>query len=233
LTTVACVLREGGDFTPEHVFALEQQVRAYLPVDVHFVCLTDSEDIHDEYSQLDEQTRSIALRYDTPGWWAKLELFRNDVFPAGEHIIYFDLDTIIVQDVPNLTTFNRQFATSRGPRFGNLASGVMTWFHGTVLDTLLPVYLDDPYNMRQFYDGLRHAASGGRRGDQGLIADRCDAENLNWEAVEDVQSGIIRYARDERLKEGPPPDDVRVIVFSGGRNRPEKVRPDLFYSWIL
>lgn len=221
MTTIACVMRSGGDFGPEYVLALLNGVRRHTNAD--FTVLTDCPETAEIVSGCDG-AHAVPLAYDTPGWWSKLELFRDDVFPAGEAVVYFDLDTVITGPVPALMAYNGVFAATRGPRFGNLGSGVMAWRHGDVLETVLPVYLDDPHGCRQFYDRRRHAASGGRRGDQGLIADRLETEGIGWQAVEDIQPGIRRYAR----MESKTLDDTRVVVFSGRHSRPHNVWPEIW-----
>ena len=78
---VASVLRSGGDFKPEHVYALQKMCAKYLPPQ-EFVCLSDVE----------LECETILLLHDWAGWWAKMELFR---LPSA---LYFDLDTVLTGD---------------------------------------------------------------------------------------------------------------------------------------
>ena len=78
---VASVLRSGGDFKPEHVYALQKMCAKYLPPH-EFVCLSDVE----------LECKTIPLLHDWVGWWAKMELFR---LPSA---LYFDLDTVLTGD---------------------------------------------------------------------------------------------------------------------------------------
>ena len=75
---VVGVLRSGGDYAPEHVYALEGMVNRYLGA--KFICLADR--------QLSCAT--IPLQHNWPGWWSKMEIFRLE-----PPILYLDLDTII------------------------------------------------------------------------------------------------------------------------------------------
>jgi hypothetical protein len=79
---ILCVLRSGGDYCPEHVLRLQAQLAAVGETD--FACLSDV---------LIEGVETIPLRYDWPGWWAKLELFRPDL--RGD-FLFLDLDMSIV-----------------------------------------------------------------------------------------------------------------------------------------
>lgn len=71
-----CVLKSGGDYGPRHVQWLASQVPGLQ-------CLSDIQV---------EGVPTIPLRYEWPGWFAKLELFRPDI--EGD-ILYFDLDTVV------------------------------------------------------------------------------------------------------------------------------------------
>src|SRR5690606_1980673 len=75
-------------------------------------------------SDLDVPNR-IPLKYDWPGWWAKMELFRPDL-DGG--LLFFDLDTIIagsceeIAAVRRLTFLQHFYRTSDRRRIG---SGMM------------------------------------------------------------------------------------------------------------
>lgn len=88
--TVACVLKSGGHYDAEYVERLRDGVRNNLIIPYRFVCLSD----------VDVPCERIELKYDLPGWWSKMELFRPDI---PEDILYFDLDTVIVGDLTPLT----------------------------------------------------------------------------------------------------------------------------------
>ena len=70
-----------------------------------------------------------------PSWWAKLDLFRPDAFPARERVLYFDLDTVITGPLDDLAAYAGPFACLRDfYRPWGLGSGVMAWEHGTCDD---------------------------------------------------------------------------------------------------
>lgn len=95
MTTIACVLKSGGIYTPEWVYALKRGIARHAS-DYRFVCLTDAAGLPPVWS--------VSLAYHWPGWWSKLELFRPGVFEDGERVLYLDLDTLVVGDVGELVS---------------------------------------------------------------------------------------------------------------------------------
>ena len=117
---IACVLKSGGDFRPEHVLKLRRMVAKHAPAHLYdFVCLTDSE----------VDCQAVPLTEGWPGWWSKMELFK---LPGP--LLYLDLDTIIVGDlVPILEAVPkikfgilRDFYRGASNR-NAMGSGVMCW----------------------------------------------------------------------------------------------------------
>lgn len=235
--SMACVYRTGGDFESAHAVALYHSFMEHNAdlVD-EFVLLTDSYTARRQFDDVDK-ARVVWLCHDTPGWWAKIELFRPDVFSAGQRVAYLDLDTIPTGRLDALLDPGEsEFLASRGPRFGNLASGIMAWTHGRHGHTVVPTYVHDPDGVRRRYDGRQHGRSAGTRGDQGFVADRLAAEGTRWLAVEDEQPGVSRYGRDGRLSRyrgtATVPADVRLVVFSGRGRRPDRVWPELWWPAV-
>lgn len=122
MTTVACVLRTGGlVFDVGWVYALRAGIALHLP-DAPFVCLTD----HGPMAGI----RTIPLRHAWKGWWAKLELFRDDLGIEGR-VLYMDLDTVPVGPLDDLAAYTGPLAMLSDlldPRFA--ASGVMLYEAG-------------------------------------------------------------------------------------------------------
>lgn len=93
MATVACVLRSGGDFGPEHVQWLARQVPG-------LVCLSDVPV---------PGVETIRLEHDWPSWWAKMEMFGPAL--AGD-VLMLDLDTVVLSmpEMPTETTVLENFA---------------------------------------------------------------------------------------------------------------------------
>jgi hypothetical protein len=138
--TVACVLRSGGEYRPEHVMALRRGVAAHLPVPHDFVPLVDAD--------------------PWPGWWAKLGLLRPDLFTG--RVLYLDLDSVVVGDLSDLAAYSGPFAMLTDfMRPARPASGVMAWDAGAEAPRAIwDAWMRDP-------DGHMHTHQGG--GDQAFI----------------------------------------------------------------
>jgi hypothetical protein len=115
--TVACVLRSGGEYRPEHVQALREQVARWLPLAHDFVCLSDMGD-----------GDPMWIPCPTPfrGWWAKMEMFAPGLFSG--RVLYLDLDSVVVGDLSEIASYAGPFAMlSDFYRPERPASGVMAW----------------------------------------------------------------------------------------------------------
>jgi len=86
--TVACVLKSGGVYSPRYVQVLRNQVCRNLGVPYRFVCISD----------VDVPCERIPMKYNFPGKWAKMELFRPDI-DLGDRVLYFDLDAVIQANI--------------------------------------------------------------------------------------------------------------------------------------
>jgi hypothetical protein len=122
---VVCVLRTGGDFLPEHVTVLANQVRRHLTVPYEFVCLTNVT------HAIEGVDRQIPLEKKFLKTWCKMEMFRPGLF-EGQKVLYMDLDIVILQainDLPDLCGPGEFWSLHgwRKDRAMNLCSAVMIW----------------------------------------------------------------------------------------------------------
>lgn len=98
MTQVCTVLRSGGDYTLEHVYAIKRMLNRHLPEHT-FMCLTDTPGSPWFWFR--------PLEHGYPGWWAKLELCRPDI--EGP-LLYLDLDTVVVGDITRLCGHEQSWA---------------------------------------------------------------------------------------------------------------------------
>lgn len=178
--TVACVLRSGGDFDAEYVERLRDSVARHLELEHRFVALSD----------VPVPCERIALKTDWPGWWAKLELFRE--LRTGR-TLYFDLDTLIVGPIDAIAATPFEFAMLRDwARPETFNSSVMAWS-------------GDCSGIAQDFttEGGAAYCTPQRWGDQGWIAERAPPPIT---ALQDVFLGSFvsrklgpRYGADERV----------------------------------
>jgi len=189
MTIVSCVLKSGGEYTPDHVHCLMSMVHKYLPLRP-FICFTDIPDTL--------RCQTVLLQHDLPGWWSKMEVF-------GHHgpIIYLDLDTIIISDLRWLAeishhqtfTMLRDIYRGRTDPFAR-GSGVMTWAGD--MSWVLRLFLTDPVsNMKKF------ASSG----DQGYLESVTKAE-----ALQDAAPHKLVSFKGDNKKTTPK---TSIVVFHG------------------
>jgi uncharacterized Rossmann fold enzyme len=122
-----CCIRAGDQFSPAYVDNLYDMVRRNLAdgFEGEFVCFTDQDDV------LDQGIVVRPLPADLPGWWSKLGLFRGDLFPVGDRVIFFDLDTLITGRLDELAAYDGPFAILRDfYRPSGMQSSVMLWSSG-------------------------------------------------------------------------------------------------------
>jgi hypothetical protein len=122
--TIALVLKTGGVYDYRYVNNIADAIKENINVPHKIVCLCD--DPTGISSNVDE---IIPFTHGWPKWWGKIELFKPGLF-GDEQVFYFDLDTIIVNNLHNILHYRGEFCALRD--FYNLeqmASGMMSW-HG-------------------------------------------------------------------------------------------------------
>lgn len=190
MATKACVLRSGGDFRPEHVQWLARQVPG-------LVCLSDVPV---------DGVRTIPLRHEWPGWWAKMEMFGPSL--DGD-VLMLDLDTVVLDmpAMPDRTTVLRDFY-----RPDLIGSGLM---YVTAADRarVWEAFTRDPGK------AMASCTQFPRWGDQGFLMDFL-ADAKRWQDVAPVMSYKVHCAKGL-------PDGAQVVCFHG------KPRPwDVSAPWI-
>lgn len=116
----------------EYVNVLYDQILRNLAAGTEgeFVCFTDDTSL--------PYAPGMVVRELPPGlqgWWAKLWLFSPDLFPKGDRVLYFDLDTIVIGPIDDVAKYDGDFATLRDFfRHDGLQSAVMAWRAGTCDD---------------------------------------------------------------------------------------------------
>jgi hypothetical protein len=147
---VLCVCKSGGEYTAEWVRKLKDAVSRNLNVPYDFGCLSDL-DIPDR----------IPLKHKWPGWWSKIELFREITEPT----LYLDLDTVITGNLDHFARLENDFAMLRNfhvPEF--VGSGVM-WF-GKPQKHVYERFCEKPFKWIEYHERKR---DGPYLGDQAFI----------------------------------------------------------------
>jgi hypothetical protein len=194
--TVACVYKTGGDFTAEYVQRLMDGVAAHTTRSCRFVCFTDSDE--------ELPCEKIPLTENLPGWWSKLELFKE----YRGRVVYFDLDSVITGSIDPLLDYDGPMALLKDLYSGNnkLSTGVMAW--NSPVQFLTPTddekakILANPKAMDEFH-----------------IVGKLKSAKWHVDVVQDIVK-LASYKWDCRGK--GVPDGTSVVCFHG-RPRPHEV----------
>jgi hypothetical protein len=201
LHTIACVFVPGNGFTEQYVYRLRNSLLICCREDHRFVCLTN-ERLAD--------IETMPLRRSRNGWWNKLALFS-----AFEKAVYFDLDTMIVDDVTDIVTYPHTFTglTDFGKGVDRFASGFMAWNGDfSYLDQDIDAHTEREYDAFVTRDWTRH-------GDQGFIS-----EHLmhRIELTNDLFPGRFVSYKWHVRRQGFVPPGASVVCFHG-KPRPADV----------
>jgi hypothetical protein len=197
---LALVLRSGGDFQTGHARALVRQFDDRAP-HLRSLLLTD---------RPVPGAACEPLRYEYPGWWAKMELFRPDV--SGD-LLYFDLDTIILDDLypvvdavvgTDTPVLLRDFYRDGKRKPEGLQSSAM-WLPAAFRAAVWKDWSRDPAG---------HMRAHARGGDQTFLERLILGSARRWQDI--CPGAFVSWKVD--CKEGVPPD-ARVLCFHG-RPRP-------------
>lgn len=187
LPVVVCVLKSGTwrpregyavSYGPEHVRWLRDQFAAQVRPH-RFVCMTDLSI---------EGVETVPLQDDLPGWWSKLELFRE-----FRKAVYVDLDTVIIGDVGRYLFQPHRFTVSAGIhilRNGAINSSLMAW-EGDYR------YIYDEFMSRKSRV-MADYTNNDRWGDQGFIRDVTEGRVSfdRWQLR--YPGAVLVYKRDLR-----------------------------------
>lgn len=106
----------------EYVNNLYRQIITNSTVDITFTCFTDAPDIDGYLDGID----LVELPNNLDGWYNKLNLFQKGLLEG--RIAYFDLDTIIIDNIDDILRYDGEFALLQDflrPKFWG--SAIMLW----------------------------------------------------------------------------------------------------------
>lgn len=187
---IACVLRMGGIYRPEHVQRLAKQAAQFAPREA-FVCLSDVEV---------PGVVTVPLQHGWPGWWSKLELFRPGLWPKGARVFYADLDTTFVANLGGLLERPESFLALADFTRSGLGSGLMQWTAG-----------DQDHLYELFAARTKWAMDAcGIYGDQRFIQDVSGSTVTYWQDV--LPGQVVSYK--VHCKRGVP-KEAAVVCFHG------------------
>jgi hypothetical protein len=156
---VVCVLRQGGrvGYDATWVRKLRDAVSRNLNLPHRFICLSDCE----------VPCERIPLDTEGDGFWAKLQLFKPNIFNGP--VFYLDLDTVVCQNIDEiiLKVFNENFVMWYESDKG-VHSSAMMWWNGDY-SYLWHLYTSKPLDYWKTVYGNMPLY-----GDQALISENTD-----------------------------------------------------------
>jgi hypothetical protein len=206
--TVACVLKSGGGYTPEWVWALKRNVAEHLAEPHEFRVLSDLPAFG---------PFGIPLLHGWPGWWAKMELFRPGIFDSSP-VLYLDLDTLVTGDLSELAAYPGLIAMVSDfyrPQFGQ--SGVMAWNPaGSPAQVVWEKFIANPASEMQ------------RLRDDGQCIYRLLVENGKPpDRLQELYPGQVTSYKVHAA--GGPPQDARLVCLHGS---PKQTDPRAGWAYV-
>jgi hypothetical protein len=189
------VLRGGGEYSPEHVQAIQRQVAKWAPAGTEFYCLTDT-DV--------PGVECIPLVHDWPGWWSKLEMFR-----LGGDFLYTDLDNVIVGPLTEIAEVD-EFTADIGFSFFRLTPDVSN-------ADIYRTFADDAQFHMDEWDPKKR--SDHKFGDAAFLRWRVGLNPAQWskQVRNIVDLSVVCPWRAPPVRMVP---ETRVILCGGVRRRP-------------
>jgi len=181
---VLCV-KVGKKYSVDYVYRLRNMVRRHLLCEHEFICLTD------------KQIAGVScVPCDKPKWWGKV-----DVFSYEGPCIYFDLDTIIINDITPIAeevqeSDGRVLYMLRPFRRAGWASGVMAWMG----------------SLKAIQSGFRERYIDLFSWDQKYIAHMAKRLRI---PMKPIQSLINVYSYKRHCRGEGLPDDATIVCFHG------------------
>jgi hypothetical protein len=169
---------------------LKAGVARNLTVPYEFKCLSDI-DVPDR----------IPLRHSWPGWWSKIEMFREITGPT----LYLDLDSVIVGNIDHIANDPRPFVAIRNFHDSGMIGSAVMKFNRS-MKHVYDRFCEKPFKWIDYHERKK---DGPYLGDQAFIFDAMgrDVETFDMEAC-----GIVSYKF--HCKQGLPAD-ARVVCFGG------------------
>ncbi len=187
----------------EYVNKLALMCQRNITLPYKFVCVTDEpggylSDVHPIPAPKLPHMR---------GWFAKLYLFAPGVFPKGERVLFFDLDTLILADIDDYASYVGPLAGLGDFRTHRLfASGLMAWEAGTA-DRIWTNWVKQGYPIGDGTD------------DSWIVSQVPEAVRIQRKL-----SGIVSYKFHKCQK--APPEGARICVFQ------RKPKPHECGGWV-
>lgn len=142
MLNIVCV-QSGTKYSNDYVNILLDSITRNVAADTafKFICFTNKP----EGLDIDIQVQALPAELEGRGWWNKLYLFKDGLFPDGDRIVFFDLKNVIISSLDDVLAYRGKFANLRDfLRPDGQQSGLMAWEANT-LGHIWDEYVSDGY----------------------------------------------------------------------------------------
>lgn len=228
MVTILCV-RFGKKYGKEYVERLRNMVARHCTVPYEFVCLTDDDRPIDGVRLIVQPNAGYQR-----GWWHKVHMFNPDL-DVSERVLYFDLDTVIIENIDKLFDYTTEFVGIRDfnrqfhPNWNILNSSIMTWLHQSESD-IWEKFAANPQAAQTLagdQDWIYRVAK-----DRIIYYPRDWVMSYKWEIRSKEELVFINGVRKFKETKNPEiPKDCSVLVFHGDPKPEDVTDPIVVDNW--
>lgn len=196
MINIVCVLRKGGkvNYTNEWVDKLQNSISRNVTIPYNFFCLSDC----------DVNCHRIPLITTFPKFWAKMELFRPNIFNGP--VLYLDLDIVICENLDEILLNIQKFKFLMVREPSGIHNSSILWinddysflwnlFNSKPLEYWQEIYIKPPLY-----------------GDQAFISEHTEHDIINdYFPVE-----WITFASKKQIE----PEDTKLLIFIKPSQKP-------------
>jgi len=113
----------GNTYTNDYVDKLYWGIRRHTSIPFKFTCFVDTLD-----REFTPHVEKKLIPYFTGNWYSKISLYNRELYRPEDQIFYFDLDTVIIDDLNDIFSYTGDFAVLEDFTHQNkYGSGFMSW----------------------------------------------------------------------------------------------------------
>jgi len=202
----------GTAYSKKYVEHLRNSIKRNLSIPYTFFCLTDHKSV-----KIDDVVMLPILDNSTKTWWAKVCLFRPQLFDKDARILYLDLDVVVTGSLNTLACVQEPFCMieNYGPNKGHAAhnSSVMVWTPTPETDKIFTQFSPDV--MKE------------------LHGDQCYIWRVRRDNIHDYpKNWVVSYKYEKHSQWHHADKDTCVYVFHG-EPKPHKVKDAIIKrNWV-
>jgi hypothetical protein len=219
---VVCV-RTGDKYPADYVARLRAMVQKHLHHQHKFICFTDRPNDLARFNIAAVDISEMHLK----SWWGKMTVFMHG-YRKGQRVLYFDLDTVIVNDLSPLVKLKVDLGICAN---FTRAAGYLDWpcKYGSCIISLGPS-LDGDLFKRFWGDRFEIMARAGKYGDQKAIEELAPNAELLQPLL--PPSFFLGYRDLLNFKEAPPAS-CACVIFAGNSKPHNSVNKWVRAAWKL